>query len=83
MSSDQYFSDHFCETDTLIALKRCSSWEVLFHLVDAYYLHWVSFCFNLISESSHVCVSAFVCNRLPNYAYFSDETFTGDSMGLG
>ena len=27
-----------------------------------------------------VCLS--VRNRLPNYAYYDDENFTGDSMGL-
>ena len=30
-----------------------------------------------------VCVSVFVWNRLPNHAHYDDETFTGDSLGLG
>ena len=36
-----------------------------------------------------VCVGVFVCvcmsirNRLPNHAYYGDEAFVGDSVGLG
>ena len=30
-----------------------------------------------------VCVSMFVRNRLLNHAYYGDEAFAGDSVGLG
>ena len=30
-----------------------------------------------------VCVSMLVRNRLPNHAYYDDEAFAGDSVGLG
>ena len=30
-----------------------------------------------------LCVSMLVGNRLPNYAYYGAEAFTGDSVGIG
>ena len=30
-----------------------------------------------------VCLCFFVLNRLPNHAYYGNETFTGGLMGLG
>ena len=35
------------------------------------------------SLSVCLCVSMLVRNRLPNHAYYGDEAFTGDSVGLG
>ena len=38
-------------------------------------------------QSVCVCVSMYVCmlvrNRLQTYAHYGDETFAGDSLGLG
>ena len=38
-------------------------------------------------QSVCVCVSMYVCmlvrNRLQNHAYYGDEAFAGDSVGLG
>ena len=40
----------------------------------------------IIKLSLSVCMCVCVCmsvrNRLPNHAYYGDETFTGDSMDL-
>ena len=35
------------------------------------------------SLSVCMCVSMLVRNRLPNHAYYDDEAFVGDSVGLG
>ena len=39
----------------------------------------------IIKFSLSVClsVSRLVRNRLPNHAYYGDEAFAGDSVGLG
>ena len=34
-------------------------------------------------QSVCLCVSMFVRNRLLDHAYYGDEAFTGDSVGLG
>ena len=39
------------------------------------------FYYKIQSVCVSVCMS--VQNRLPSYAYYGDEAFTGDSMGLG
>ena len=39
--------------------------------------------FTCVSVFLPVCVSVFVRKRLPNHAHYGDETFRGDSMGLG
>ena len=31
----------------------------------------------------YLCVSVSVRNRLPNHAYYNDEAFAGDSVGVG
>ena len=46
---------------------------------------FVSYISYIIKSSLSVClfVSMLVRNRLPNHAYYGDEAFAGDSVGLG
>ena len=49
-------------------------------------LHFLTILYYKI-QSVCLCVSMYVCmlvwNRLQNHAYYGDEAFAGDSVGLG
>ena len=55
------------------------------YIVHTFRSHKHGFESYIIKFSLSVClsVSMFVRNRLPNYAYYRDEAFAGDSVGLG
>ena len=55
------------------------------YIVHTFRSHKHGFESYIIKFSLSVClsVSMFVRNRLPNYVYFGDEAFAGDSVGLG
>ena len=46
-------------------------WEILYYKIQS------------VCVSECLSVSMLVRNRLPNHAYYSDEAFAGDSVGLG